>query len=141
MTKSHRAICNRATPIKKERGIYFLCKGGKVVYVGQSVNLINRISEHLSEGKKNFDGYYYEYVGKNDVMSDVEAEYIVSLNPKYNKVLPQNSIYVSVNTVAKKTKWKRDEIREEIKRAGLKPVYTEWYKISEIARMLDGMKE
>jgi hypothetical protein len=47
-------------------GIYFLTYRGEVVYVGQSVNVLSRVSSHLSDAmiaespaKKIFDGAYF----------------------------------------------------------------------------------
>lgn len=42
---------------KKMNCVYFLVKGGKVVYVGESVSLFTRIGTHSLD--KNFDSVYY----------------------------------------------------------------------------------
>ncbi len=135
----HRKICNRAEMIRKQSGIYFLCKSGKVVYVGQSSNLVQRIGKHLAQGRKNFDSYHYIIIEHN--LDNVEANYIVTLQPKYNKKLPKNSIYESISTIAKKTKWLSRDVKKKIKRDGLMPVYKDWYTRSDVLHLLEEGKK
>ncbi len=40
-------------------GIYFLCKDGKIVYIGQTANVARRITDHLSQIDKEFDTVFY----------------------------------------------------------------------------------
>lgn len=64
-------------------GVYFLCLGAQVVYVGQSVNPGARISNHVTEGKKLFDRVYLLPVPE-DELNDVEAAFIDILRPQFN---------------------------------------------------------
>lgn len=64
-------------------GIYFLCFGGEVVYVGQSSAPASRISSHVLEGKKVFDRVYLLPIPAPD-LNNVEAAFIKTLNPIYN---------------------------------------------------------
>lgn len=64
-------------------GVYFLCFGGEVVYVGQSASPASRISSHVLEGKKMFDRVYLLPVPVND-LNNIEAAFIKTLNPVYN---------------------------------------------------------
>lgn len=61
--------------------VYFLCQTGKVVYVGQSINLTQRIQAHQSN--KDFDSVYYIRVPMNK-LTEVEHSLIELLKPKYN---------------------------------------------------------
>lgn len=40
-------------------GIYFLCKGLRIVYIGKAKNVYSRIITHISEEKKDFDQVYF----------------------------------------------------------------------------------
>lgn len=68
-------------------GVYFLCKGDEVVYVGQSVVPHSRIHQHaggFSEGaQKDFDRAYMIPVPR-ERLSQVEGAFIRALRPKYN---------------------------------------------------------
>jgi hypothetical protein len=62
-------------------GVYFLIQGCEIVYVGQSVNVLDRIYNHRYQ--KDFDRYYYIpcLVGE---MGSVENYYIKKFNPVLN---------------------------------------------------------
>jgi len=62
-------------------GVYFLIKQCEIVYVGQSVNVFNRIGNH--RGIKDFDAFSYIECPKNQ-LDVLESIYIHFLNPKYN---------------------------------------------------------
>jgi hypothetical protein len=62
-------------------GVYFLCKGEDVVYVGQAQEIMARVGAHVSF--KEFDRVYYTPVPKSD-LSDVETAFIHALRPRYN---------------------------------------------------------
>ena len=61
--------------------IYFLCKEDRIVYIGQSIYLGSRLSEHITN--KNFDRVFYMNVKKED-LSRVESELIEYYEPEYN---------------------------------------------------------
>ena len=62
--------------------VYFLYKGGELVYIWQSNNVFSRIGQHISEGVKDFDDFrIYE---TNDFVR-LEGFLISALHPKYNK--------------------------------------------------------
>lgn len=67
-------------------GIYFLIKEGEVVYVGQTINMFLRIGEHASS-EKDYDEVVCVPVNE-DELSFYENEYIASLKPKYNLMMP-----------------------------------------------------
>jgi hypothetical protein len=62
-------------------GVYFLCHQQKVVYVGQSVNVFQRVGAHI--GVKSFDSVWFIRVPPTD-LDFVEGELIRTLQPKYN---------------------------------------------------------
>lgn len=75
-------------------GVYFLCLGDAVVYVGQSTHPASRIMQHL-EGKE-FDRYYILPVPRSQ-LDTVEGAFIRTLNPsqqgrrKNTIVAPRNT--------------------------------------------------
>lgn len=77
------------------QGIYFLIQNNNIVYVGQSSELIHRISNHEKDRKIIFDGYSYIKCPK-EILDDLEAYYIYTFKPKYNSVLPKNKYFKSI---------------------------------------------
>lgn len=63
--------------------VYFLCLSGKIVYVGQTVNLLQRVRSH---GDKVFDSVFFVSVEKDQLLK-TEAKYIRQLKPPYNRTL------------------------------------------------------
>jgi hypothetical protein len=61
-------------------GVYFLIDSGKVIYVGQSVNVYGRISEHWD---KTFDSFAYIPCEKES-LNALESLYIHLLRPPMN---------------------------------------------------------
>ncbi len=66
-------------PAAHPPGVYFLCQGNKVVYVGQSKTPSTRIAAHQAD--KKFNRVFL--IPTND-LDNVEQEYIRKLRPKYN---------------------------------------------------------
>ena len=62
--------------------IYFLLSGEEVVYIGQTVNLHNRIKQHGYD--KDFDRVF-EFKCEEGSADLVEKEFIQKYSPKYNK--------------------------------------------------------
>jgi hypothetical protein len=62
--------------------IYFLCREERIVYIGQSVNLAQRISQHIQ--CKNFDRIFYFNVLAED-LNRIEAELIDFYDPELNR--------------------------------------------------------
>jgi hypothetical protein len=83
-----RAIANLLIPMPLESienvsmsGVYFLASQGRLVYVGQSINVMSRIGAHF--GAKTFDFAFFVRVPPSD-LDFVEGEFIRTLKPKYN---------------------------------------------------------
>lgn len=74
-----------AIPAPSFTGIYFLIQNGEIEYVGQSVDILHRISRHKREGKE-FDSYAY-LVCEKDRLNELEALYITALMPWLNYTL------------------------------------------------------
>ncbi|WP_137138681.1 GIY-YIG nuclease family protein [Azospirillum brasilense] len=62
-------------------GVYFLCKNGEVVYVGQSVSPASRIASH--DKNKDFDQVYFLPCPEFE-LNRVEAAFIRYLRPRLN---------------------------------------------------------
>lgn len=72
--------------------VYFLTKGSEIIYVGQTIDIASRMKSHSRY--KDFDGVSYIKVPKWRV-SNVEAFYIVRMQPVLNKNIPKNNMYHS----------------------------------------------
>jgi len=64
-------------------GVYFLVQDDEVVYVGQSVNPLARISTHVKEKAGMFNKFYFLAVPKH-MLDSVEGGFIKLLKPKLN---------------------------------------------------------
>ena len=87
---------------KRETGfIYKLIDNNVVVYVGQSYckrSMENRIGKHKAGGgtdKKIFSSYEFRELN-GECIDEAEAKEILTLNPKYNKVIPHNDRFLSL---------------------------------------------
>jgi hypothetical protein len=77
-------IIKRATPIKPICGVYFLISGSRVMYVGQSSRVLERINEHV-RNRVPFEAFYFIEVPRRRLLS-VEAAYIKAFRPPRNVV-------------------------------------------------------
>lgn len=82
--------------------VYFLLDGDEIVYVGMSDTLQNRFHAHTKD--KKFDGVSWIQVNKRD-QKYIEAYYIITLKPKYNKFMP---VRIRTNPVRIHIKQKRN---------------------------------
>jgi hypothetical protein len=66
-------------------GVYFLCDGDEVVYVGQSSCISARLGTHIMEGVKKFDHDRVFFLPcPIESLNLIEQHYIETLKPKYN---------------------------------------------------------
>jgi hypothetical protein len=65
------------------RGIYFLMQNITVVYVGQSVDVFQRVRTHVVEGAKTFNNVYFYPVPFGN-LNVIEREFIKEFKPRYN---------------------------------------------------------
>jgi len=73
-------------------GVYFLCDGDEVVYVGQSVEVLSRLAVHQRD--KKFDRAYVLPV-PHEELDAVEGAFIRALKPSLNGRVPVNGKVVS----------------------------------------------
>lgn len=73
-------IVAQSVPYENQCGVYFLVKSDRVVYVGQSVQIGTRLSDHAKT--KDFDRYTYVACSK-EKLDVLESLYIHALNPEY----------------------------------------------------------
>lgn len=64
-------------------GIYFLHRGGVVVYVGQALSIRKRICEHIGQATKRFDSVSFQFCHTRD-LNKLEQKYIRRFAPEYN---------------------------------------------------------
>ncbi len=65
-------------------GIYFLMFNEKIVYVGKSINIKNRIDTHINEKTKVFNDFKF-ILCSEDLLDSTELSYIYYYNPIFNK--------------------------------------------------------
>lgn len=68
------------------QGVYFLLKGGRIVYVGSSTDITGRIYHHRRD--KEFDSAQYLPVEDRENLLPVEAAAICLWNPSKNAIIP-----------------------------------------------------
>ena len=73
-------IVAQAESFENQCGVYFLVKGKRVVYVGQSVQISARLADHSKN--KDFDSYAFIRCDK-EKLNVLESLYIHALSPKY----------------------------------------------------------
>jgi hypothetical protein len=84
----------------KTRGIYYLYKNNKVVYIGQSNFCEKRIFQHI---KKDFDEY--EIIeNKSEDLNEIEALEILNNKPIYNKTIPKNKKFIKLKSFLEEKK-------------------------------------
>lgn len=86
-------IIGRSINAQAVCGVYFLIRNGRIVYVGQSVDIHSRVATHrvarqsIRTPPKEFDSFSYVECGAENI-DIVESLYIHAINPELNK--PQN---------------------------------------------------
>ena len=71
----------------RHAGVYFLMRDEVVTYVGQSINVMNRIQTHKNERAKYFNLYNY-ILCDVDQLDMLESLYIHKFHPEHNKTAP-----------------------------------------------------
>jgi len=117
------------------RGIYFLWIENKIVYVGQSNNIISRVNTHFNDNKKNFDSYNYVEISYEKVenLNNIESYYIHEFQPIYNSSLPVNDYYKSIHQIKKELGLNLNIIKSYLKTKGL-PL-RKFYKLSDFEKL------
>lgn len=68
-------------------GVYFLFCNEQVVYIGQSKNIMSRITTHKLEKVKEFDSFSYKIIWDEEVRKSEESFLIMKHSPLYNKTI------------------------------------------------------
>lgn len=76
-------ILNNRVKVANHSGVYILFSGDMVTYVGQSKNVIKRITSHADKGRR-FDSYHVIPCLPCD-LDEIERHYIDMLAPPENK--------------------------------------------------------
>lgn len=99
-------------------GIYLLTKKDIVVYVGQSINIENRVKQH-SKTDKDFDDYIAIECTRN-LLNETEEAYILRFNPVYNikraEINTEKSVCIYVTDNKHKMIKVDDEVHELAKK-------------------------
>lgn len=82
---SGKTIVARATSIRKVCGIYFLVAGSRVIYVGQSRHIFERVAGHIRKDSIPFEAFYYIQCPPAKLL-ELEMAYIKALKPARNLV-------------------------------------------------------
>lgn len=64
-------------------GVYFLVNDERIVYVGQSTNLLMRVCDHARQGRIKFQSFAY-LVCDSKELDALESAYIFRFKPKEN---------------------------------------------------------
>jgi excinuclease UvrABC nuclease subunit len=89
-------------------GVYFLCRGTSIVYVGKSKNIAHRIAQHI--GSKDFNTVMVMRVPE-ELLGVIEMSWIRKLKPKLN----MQRLSKEVKTV--KTIWLSPDVVRRLKKA------------------------
>lgn len=65
-------------------GIYFLFKGGELVYVGKTINFMQRLTDHIRVGRIEYDTYNLIACPLAD-LDALEALYVRHYKPRLNR--------------------------------------------------------
>ena len=73
--------------LPQKSGIYFLWTGSEVTYVGESKNIMKRVSAHAGDSKRGYrKGDYVSYLEfAVDDLKEIEGYYIWKCKPKFNQ--------------------------------------------------------
>ncbi len=93
-------LANKQAINPKITGIYFLIKGAEIVYVGQSVDILNRIAQHSKDVLKDFDSFSILEC-PTELLLTLEAHFIYKFRPRLNTSLPTNNLYKSFQQIKK----------------------------------------
>ncbi len=133
--KTEKQILSEKVPYPSvTSGIYFLIKNEKVVYIGQSLNVIPRITIHKKQERIAFDSFTIELC-KADEMNDREADYIVSMNPPGNKTIPANSKWISLEQIKNRSGLTKPAIKRAMRPNDTRDV-NGYYRIAELGGIL-----
>lgn len=84
----HYKLVSNKYQLKFNYYVYCLIYKNKIVYIGQTTNVVGRIKQHIKENQKEFDSWNVvkkvPYGATADELLDYEKYYIKLFSPKYN---------------------------------------------------------
>lgn len=98
--------------------VYFLTTAGAITYVGQTVNGMKRVWAHFDKTVYNsnacmFDGFYIQPCRREELI-DLETEYILRFNPKYNSYVSCTKTFTSLNSLCFNSSAAMEYVKEKI---------------------------
>lgn len=107
----------RSVPVARGPVVYFLCLEGKVVYVGCSTNLNNRLATHDGNHVP-FDHVYFVPVESKKEGHKIEQQYLRGMLPPLNFRYVYSDSGINDPREIRAKKWRRsvDDDPAEIKR-------------------------
>lgn len=102
-------------------GVYMLMLGESIVYVGQSVSVIERILTHKNDSNKSFDGYKFIKIDTEEERLSTEKILIKRYKPLYNIVHNKDNKGKTVslsNKEATRAKYKMKKAAAEFAKKG-----------------------
>lgn len=78
---------------------YLISEEGEIVYIGKTISLRSRIASHLKD--KIFKRVWYKKVSL-DFLDEEEKEQIIKRLPKYNKTIPNDPFWMTIDELQKK---------------------------------------
>lgn len=88
-------IVSQSMPVEKICGVYFLVNGSRVVYIGQTIDIEDRVREHIQHGKI-FERYFWVPCHPED-RRRLETAYILMINPPENVHAPATKHRIKIN--------------------------------------------
>lgn len=105
-------IIHKKKPVETLCGVYFLINNDEIVYVGQSVNIWSRLSQHKKD--KEFSHFHWIPV-QNSYLEIVENDYIIKFNPIYNKAFSRKLAgLISTNHLTQKLRMPRRDVDRKL---------------------------
>jgi excinuclease UvrABC nuclease subunit len=71
----------------QQSGVYFLLDCDRIVYVGKTIDVKNRLKQH-SDSDKIWNRYFFIRCDREEI-DRLEAYYILRFRPKYNIAIPK----------------------------------------------------
>lgn len=99
--------------------VYFLNSSDDIVYVGKKTGTMHDVELYVIErAEKYFSIAYYVEIIEYDDLDDALAERILAFEPIFNKTLPTNNRFISINQAKDKYRIGKREFSQMAKRHG-----------------------
>ncbi|AVK86009.1 hypothetical protein C3943_22185 [Lysinibacillus sp. B2A1] len=111
---------------------YFLLENDEIVYIGKTTKVFPPVSNHNDKIFTHVSILSIDSFGFDGTMEELFYNLIFDLLPKYNTVLPPNDRYMTKNIMKKKFDINGIELNRLIKKNKARPVFMEYYDISDV---------